>query len=288
MTRISTIACLLFILSGANAQGIPAGISEIDYPNNGEPLTLYTYKPPSYTTGPLIIVFHGVKRNASDYRDYAVNLAERFGAIVVAPHFDTLRFPTERYQRGGVLKDGKVQSTEKWTYAMIPGMVDFVRRSAGQPDIPYYLIGHSAGGQFLVRMAAFLPGKPERIIAANPGSDLFPTTDQPFGYGFGKLPAELSNDRILRDYLSAPLTLYLGTDDIYPRPSFDDSPEAMKQGRHRLERGRNCFTFAKELAARKGWPFNWRIVETPGIGHDAARMFAAPESKDALFGREQP
>jgi hypothetical protein len=133
-------------------------------------------------------------------------------------------------------------------------------------------------------MAAFLPGKPERIIAANPGSDLFPTTDQPFGYGFGNLPKELSDEGVLKEYLASPLTLYLGTDDIYPRPSFDDSPEAMKQGRHRLERGRNCYAYAKALAQQKGWPFNWRIVETPGIGHDAAKMFAAPEMQEALFG----
>lgn len=285
MNRILPIALLLLCLTDTVAQDIPAGLSEIRYENGGEPIALYTYKPPSFSSGPLIVVFHGVKRNAADYRDYAVNLAERFGAIVVAPLFDTLRFPTERYQRGGVLHKGKVQPASKWTYSMVPGIVDFVRNSERQPAMPYYLIGHSAGGQFLVRLAAFMPGNPERIIAANPGSDLFPTTDQPFGYGFGRLPPELSSDRVLKDYLAAPLTLYLGTDDIYPRPSFDDSPEAMKQGMHRLERGRNCFNYAKSLAERRGWPFNWRIVETPGIGHDAARMFAAPESKDAIFGK---
>jgi dienelactone hydrolase len=287
MNRMVPIALLLLCLIDSVAQDIPAGLSELSYENGGEPLTLYTYKPPSYTSGPLIVVFHGVKRNAADYRDFAVNLAERFGAIVVAPLFDSLRFPSERYQRGGVVSKGKAQPTSKWTYSMVPGVVDFVRRSEKSPSMPYYLIGHSAGGQFLVRMAAFLPGKPERIIAANPGSDLFPTTDQPFGYGFGKLPAELSDERVLKDYLAAPLTLYLGTDDVYPRPSFDDSPEAMKQGRHRLERGRNCYAYAKALAERKGWLFNWRIVETPGIGHDAARMFAAPEAQDALFGKSQ-
>jgi hypothetical protein len=125
-----------------------------------------------------------------------------------------------------------------------------------------------------------------RIVAANPGSLLFPTRDQDFGYGFGGLPSELSGDDVMRRYLAAPLTLYLGTDDIYPRPSFDDSPAGMKQGAHRLERGRNCFAAAEKLARERGWAFNWRKVETPGIGHDAAFMFAAKEAGDALFGKK--
>ena len=34
-----------------------------------------------------------------------------------------------------------------------------------------------------------------------------------------------------------------------------------------------------------GWEFNWRIVETEGIGHDAAFMFAAKAAGDAIFGK---
>jgi hypothetical protein len=97
--------------------------------------------------------------------------------------------------------------------------------------------------------------------------------------------SELSSDDVIRRYLAAPLTFYLGTDDIYPRPSFDDSPPAMKQGANRLERGRACFAAAQRLARERGWAFNWRKVETPGIGHDAAAMFAAKEAGDALFGK---
>ncbi len=184
------------------------------------------------------------------------------------------------------MKSDKVQPQEKWTYSMVPGIVDHVRKIEKNNSIPYYLIGHSAGGQFLVRMAAFLPGEAKRIVAANPGSDLFPTTAQQFGYGFGGLPEALSNNNVLKSYLAAPLTLYLGTDDIRPEHNFDESAEGMVQGKSRLERGRNCYAFAKALAKKNGWAFNWRKVETPGIDHDAARMFAAKEVEDALFGKD--
>ncbi len=58
----------------------------------------------------------------------------------------------------------------------------------------------------------------------------------------------------------------------------------MKQGPHRLGRNRAFFEMAEKMAKSRGWVFNWRKVETPGIEHDAARMFAAREMEDALFG----
>jgi len=204
----------------------------------------------------------------------------------VAPRFDKERFPLERYQRGGLVdKEGRVQPPERWTYAAVPRLVERIRADEGRPALPYYLIGHSAGGQFLVRLAAFLPTEAGRIVAANPGSHLFPTRERDFGYGFGALPVELSSDEVLRRYLAAPLTLYLGTGDTLVEANLDQSPAAMLQGGNRLERGRACFAFAAELARARGWTFGWRKVETPGIGHDAAEMFAAPEVAAAIFGR---
>lgn len=289
MNVISLRACLVIFalgLGGLRAEPLPKGPGRIECLNGSEPITLFTYKPPTYKDGPLLVICHGLQRNAEDYRNFAITLAERFHAIVVAPLFDTARFPTARYQRGGLVgADGKTAPPEQWTYAVVPRIVAQVRERESKAQLPYYLIGHSAGGQFLVRLAAFMPGEAVRIVAANPGSHLFPTRDQAFGYGFGGLPAELSNDDTIRRYLAAPLTIYLGTDDIYPRPNFDDSPEGRVQGAHRLERGRACFAAAQTLARERGWAFNWRQVETPGIGHDAAAMFAAKEADDALFGK---
>ncbi len=267
------------------AAPLPAGPGREEFPNAGEPLTLFTYKPPTYRDGPLVLVFHGVQRNAEDYRNYAITLAERFKAIVVTPLYDRDRFPLARYQRGGIVDDaGRAQPAEKWTYATVPRLVAYLREREGRPELPYYLIGHSAGGQFLVRLAAFLPGEAKRIVAANAGSHLFPTRERDFGYGFGGLPPELAGDDVLRRYLAAPLTLYQGTGDVIVTSSLDVSEPALRQGPHRLARGRAVFEFAAELARARGWAFNWRKVETPGIAHEAAFMFAAPEAEDALFG----
>jgi len=288
MNLFSCWAPFASVLVGAVAlrsAPLSTGKGVIECANGAEPIAVFTYKPPHYHDGPIFVVFHGAERDAEDSRDSMIPAADKFGAIVVAPLFDKERFPTWRYQFGGILdKQGKAQAPESWTFAVVPKIVAHVRSLERAPTLPYYLIGHSAGGQFLVRLAALLPGDATRIIAVNPGSELFPTREQDFPFGFGKLPPGLSNDDDLRTYLAVPLVLYLGTNDTYPKPSFDDSPPAMKQGNSRLARGRNCLLFAASLARKRGWMLKWRKVEAPNIGHKAAAMFDAAEMADALFG----
>lgn len=268
------------------AAPMPAGIGSQEITTTGGVIKVFTYKPSLYRDGPLVVVFHGVNRNAEDYRNFAIAVAERFKVLVAAPLFDKERFPADAYIRGGLLnKDGSLRPREQWTYALVPQLVAALRAGEGKPGLPYYLLGHSAGGQFLARLAAFYPTEAKRIVAGNPGSHLFPRRDWDFGYGFGKLPPEISDDAALQHYLAAPLTIYLGTGDILTdSENLDRSPEALRQGAFRLARGRACFEFAQKLAAERGWTFNWRKVETPGIGHDGGGMFAAPEMGEALLG----
>jgi len=281
---------LLFVTLPFYAAGqLPAGLGHFILGNNGEPIEVFSYKPPTYTDGPLIVMIHGSDRNAEDHRNWAVNMAERFGAIVVAPLFDKTRFNDERYKRtGGVLLEGKLQPRETWTFNILLRLVAEVRAREEKPQLPYYIIGHSGGGQLVVRMALFMPGEAKRFVACNPGSYPFPHPTVRFPYGLGGLPAELTDDAALRRFYAQPLTLFLGTGDVWQLASdyFDLSPDAMKQGPVRLARGQNFFETSRQNAATHGWPFHWRIVETPRIAHDAQRMFAARELAEAFFGPE--
>jgi len=280
---VQSLAAKSFDSQPTVVKSIPVGSAQFTMPTP-DPITVFTYKPAGFNNGPLLVVFHGVDRNAEEYRNHAICMAEKFKAIVVAPRFDAARFKSERYQQGGVLCNGKLQPQDQWTYAIVLRLVNLMRTREGRPDMSYYLIGHSAGGQFLARMAAFMPGDACRIVASNPSSYLFPTRDLPFGYGFANLPPGLNNDDVMRNYLATPLTFYLGTGDTTPAAHFDDSPIAMKQGASRVERGRACFAMARKLAAKRKWVFNWRKIETRGVGHSASRMFAAKEVEYALFG----
>ncbi|MEO5960024.1 MAG: hypothetical protein ABIR80_12980 [Opitutaceae bacterium] len=281
----SSVLVLFVAASALRAEPISAGRGRVEFSFGGAPLTLFTYKPVGYREGPLLVVFHGVVRNAEEYRNFAIPMADRFGAMLVAPLLDEQRFPEEWYQRGGLLDaDGKAKPREAWMFNVVGAIVADVRAREARPALPYYLIGHSAGAQFLVRLAAYLPGEARRIVAGNAGSLLFPSREHLFGYGLGGLPPEVSDDAMLQRYFAAPLTLYLGTGDTTPRRRFDASEAGMKQGPHRLARNRTFFALAESMAKARGWTFNWRKVETPDIDHDAARMFAAKEVEDALFG----
>jgi dipeptidyl aminopeptidase/acylaminoacyl peptidase len=264
---------------------IPVGSSRFVVQLQDLPIEVFAYKPESYQGKRMIFVHHGTLRNADEYRDHARSMAERFGALVIAPRFDRGRFPSSRYHYGGIVdRKGKARAPADWTWAAIPELAEIVRRMERKRKLPYWLIGHSAGGQFVARLSAFQKTGAVRYVAANPGSELVPTRDMPFGYGFGDLPPELSSDEQLRFYLSQPLTLYLGTLDNKPDAYFATNPVAMRQGGGRLQRGRFCYEVAKKLAAERGWDFNWRIVEAEGVGHDHQKMFNHPACEDALFG----
>jgi pimeloyl-ACP methyl ester carboxylesterase len=283
-TALSIFVAIQALLVCVTAAPIPQGLSRMEVGSGTNAITVFTYKPQNYHGGPLVMVFHGLLRNAEDYCRNSIPLANRYGVIIAAPLFSTNQYDNEEYQRGGVIKKGNVQPCENWTYARLPAIVETVRQAEHESALPYYFIGHSGGGQFLMRLAALYPMEAKRIVACNPGSDLFPRRDWKFGYGFGGLPNDLSDDAAMRRYFAAPLTLCLGLDDIDPHhPELDRSAAAELQGAFRLERGRNCFEAAQKLAQEHGWQFNWRKVEVPGIAHDGKAMLAAKEVQESLF-----
>jgi hypothetical protein len=259
MIKGNRIGAVIVVLSCALVA--PATMAAPIAPGNGQQtvdiagtrMTVFTYRSPNCSDPSLLLVFHGVARNARAYRDYARPLADRNCLLLAAPLFDQRDFPGWRYQRGGIVKGGAVQQE-------------------GRP-LAYSLLGHSAGGQFLERLAAFVPTQARRIVVANPGSYVLPSVDVAAPYGLGKVYAGAAGEAQLRRYLELPLTIYLGEDDT--RDDRDDSSEARAQGASRHQRGVN-------VAQARGWAFNWRLVELPGVGHSASKMFAAPQASDAL------
>lgn len=248
-------------------------------------LEAFAYRPESWDGKRMLMVLHGVLRNADEYRDHAVGMGDRFGMLVIAPCFDAERFPSRAYQRGGILReDGSAALPAEWTYARIPELAAAVRERTGRPELKHWILGHSAGGQFVLRMSAFQATGAERLVAANPGSVLMPDLQEPFGYGFGGLPEALAGESRLRTYLAAPLTLYLGTADDHPDEYFDDSEGAMVAGGGRHQRNLALYWTAKTLAKERGWEFGWRLVEATGVAHDHEAMFSHPQCEVALFG----
>jgi pimeloyl-ACP methyl ester carboxylesterase len=274
-------ALLALLLCGPlQAAPIPPGSGHQVADLGGVRLTIYTYRP-QCADPTILLVFHGLNRNADRYRDHARSLGDRLCMLVVAPKFDKERFPTWRYQRGGIVdRHGVVQPPERWTGRLVLQLVAWLRTQEGRP-LAYSMIGHSAGGQFLSRVAAFIPNEARRMVVANPSTWVFPSVGVDAPYGLRRAYSRGEADARLRRYLAAPVTVFLGQEDEGDR-NRNDSDEAVAQGETRHDRGLNVFAAARKAAQTTGAPLNWRLVELPGVGHSASKMFSSREALDAL------
>lgn len=254
----------------------------------GEAIEVFAYKPAQYAGGDILLVLHGLGTNAPGYRDYAIPLADKLGFLVIAPLFDRQRFPTWRYQTGGLVRNTRgdgpftVEPETQWMGRTFLAIIDAVRAAEGRPQAGYSLIGHSAGGQTLSRFAAFTPHAAKHIVIANPSTWLWPTTQERFPFGFGGLPPAMTGDDTLRRYLAQPVTLLLGTADNQRDADLNVTAGADRQGANRFERGHNFYRTARELAQARGWAFNWTLLEVPDVGHSGRRMLGSSEAATAL------
>jgi pimeloyl-ACP methyl ester carboxylesterase len=286
-------ALLLACAFAGRSEPIPAGNGQRTLSVSGTTIEIHSYKPGHYEGGPLLITLHGLNRNAAGYLGHSRPLADRYGLLVIAPRFDRERFPTWRYQGGGIARYGdpidsrslQLEPESQWTARLLIELIERIRVEENRPDLPYYLLGHSAGAQLLSRFAAFVPNAARRIVIANPSTYLWPTRDIGFPYGFGALPDALGNDEAIRRYLAQPVTIFLGTADVTRGANLNVSESAMRQGPNRYQRGLRVFHTAREVAHDKGWAFNWRLVEAPSVGHSARRMYSSPQVEAAFFAK---
>lgn len=289
--------CMLLCLTGARLASaeLPLGKSRQDIDLNDVRITFFSYKPKAYAGGPLIVTFHGSEPHAAFALNAMIPLANAELAIVIAPEFDKERFPRWAYQLGGIAarheRDGRVEFVERppehWTGGIVLELIRRIRDEEGRQDLPYYLVGHSGGAQFLSRFAAFVANEAQRIVLTNAGTYLFPDEDRAFPYGFGGLSPALRSDEQMRRYLASPITILLGTEDLQ-RWGLNQSRGAERQGLSRYERGVNVFNAANRRAADRGWMCNWRLIDVPEVGHSSKGMYSSPEARTALFGRPAP
>lgn len=257
------------------------GSSQLVTDASGSLIKIFLYRP-NCDNPSILIVFHGLNRKAKRSRDNAKSIADNACLMVFAPLFDRDNFPNWRYHRAGVVRHKRVQPFSLWTASVLKALIDFSRKHVENPNAKIYLFGHSAGGQFLSRSFAYTSfPQVERVVIANPSVYVEPSLDVDAPYGFAGI---FDNDKALsrlKAYLSSPISIYLGTNDV-EKKYLVDTATANRQGRNRYERGRHIFLYAMLEAARQHTPFSWKLVEACGIGHSSARMIEATEMMVAL------
>ncbi|SFA44117.1 Alpha/beta hydrolase family protein [Paracoccus halophilus] len=281
-TQRSIAAAFLGMIGTATASAYSGEVLRQMADVDGQRLQVFSYRPKGCASPAILMIFHGNSRTAESYLEAAIPLADRGCFALYAPLFDRDRFPSWAYHRGGVAEDGRLRSEEDWTVDMVDDLLTWARQQEGRPDAPGYLFGHSAGGQFLSRVAAYgMPAGVRRVILANPSTYVLPTRNEDAPYGYGGLAEDEETTGWMRDYLAAPITIYLGERDTGDE-DLTMTDAAIRQGRNRLERGELTFAKARDIAKERGWSFNWTLVEARDVGHSARGMLQAEEMTEAL------
>ena len=217
---------------------------------------------------PVVIVMHGVRRNADDYARNWRELAKEYGFRIYAPEFSQRDFKgAELYNLGGIGTD------HPSSYAAIEPLFASIMERGGTTD-GYYLFGHSAGAQFVHRALLFEDLAHLKLaFSANAGWYTMPdeTLDWPYG-----IKGTAADEDDLRTWFGKPMMILLGEEDTDPRDrNLRRSMEALKQGPHRFARGVTFINAAKAKADELGVPLIWRGGTVPGVAHDNAGMAIA-------------
>jgi hypothetical protein len=291
--RIAALTLCAPLCAQFPAEALKPGLGSFTFQdpkvNLGRPLRVW-YRVPEVIKAdtPVLMVMHGVRRDGERYRDDWAGVAGRHAAVLLCPEFSLADFPSDsQYNFGNVYpgpaEDGLLPEPRpeaEWSYSCLDPIFEAVVARLKLQTQGYLLYGHSAGSQFVHRMAFFKPGaKAKQIVSANAGWYMFPDPAIRFPYGLGGTPCDPAR---VRQALALPMTILLGDQDIDPgHKDLRRTPGAMRQGRFRLERGKAYFAAAREQAERLKTPFNWKLVLAPGVAHSDKNM--APFAEKVLF-----
>ncbi|MBI2258214.1 MAG: PKD domain-containing protein [Flavobacteriia bacterium] len=263
------------------------------------------YKASNYNpiTSPLVFVNHGVGGTGFGACNDFKTIADRRGALVVGIYFDSISGSLSH--QGAETYPTPIDTNYSCDIKLPPTSVlktiyRTVLAHENRSEIPTYMIGFSAGGQFANRYNVHRQIYPDSIpfrmiVSSSAYAYLFPTDtlngEHLYGYfGFGAsqdqfFPCDeysyLFNNRCethIAEYYQSNYGILIGTADNAFLAEY-------VQGDNRYERAYNLYHFGLEDAQQQGLEFNWHYEEIPGIGHDTYGMyntFRNPEDTSSI------
>ena len=268
------------------------GTGSIEYtfhpPLAHRPVKLYFHIPEhgDPTTMPILFAMHGADRIGANQIENWRSIANERHVMVFAPQFSTPPYLENDYQFAGISGSSTSwvnRDPETWTATLIEHMFDWVKEQTGNTNATYDFWGHSAGGQITHRTLCFLPNPRMRmVVSSNPSAWVVPTTAG-YGTALHGYPHSLRGTpygaSFIADYLARPLVVHIGTNDTATSqavdPSLSMTAGSVAQGASRYDRAHFFYNFGRQAAQTAGVPFNWRIVEVPGVGHSSRGMVQA-------------
>ena len=246
------------------------------------------YKPVTYdSTSALLIGIHGSGDNGTHTISRLQSMADRRNCLLVAPSYFGVQSALINWP-DTIAGVGVLDATS----IIMKEMYDQIKRKEVRDSISTYMIGFSAGGQFVSRYLLtrqlYNDSIPLRMsVSADPYFYTFPTDTfngvaMPWLCGF--LPIQhlvgystyvdsiysfLCNDNALQ-YYNENYGVLIGTGDTI---AFTDGPCGMIQGSNRYERAQTFYAFCDSNAVNRGTTLKWAYAEVPGIGHDENGLY---------------
>lgn len=222
----------------------------------------YLHVPAGNTEGaPVIVVVHGISRNALQHVRAFGSQAARQGFVTIAPRFSRQAFPG--YQRLGRCGAGGTSIPQ----AALEEILGEAHAATGADTSSVFMSGFSGGAQFAHRFALCTPGRVRGLVLASAGWYTFPDTLEPFPRGVGTAPLAQGLD--VARLLQVPTLVVVGDQDTRRDGAFNASGALdLQQGRTRVERGRNWVDAMQKAADRAGEGPHFSFGTMPGCGHN--------------------
>ncbi len=292
-------AILVYIFQ-TNAQSIPYGTSQDSvevYP--GEIHYLHYYKPLNYDpiNSPIIFAIHGLGMTGNSEINDLYSIADRRFALIVAPDMHS------NWASGTDLYFPDSSSNCVWWYPKVLNKIyKHILERESRDSISSYLIGFSAGGQFVTRYMLIRQGVMDSIpfimaVSTNPyfytfctatlsGQDMF----YPCGLKWGiyntpncnpnssLIPLPFACDEHVLQYYNENYAVLIGSADT----AINGTGCELVQGANRYERAQNFYHFSDSDAVARGTTLKWQYGEVPGVGHDENLMYNTILAGDSM------
>lgn len=266
-----------------------------------------------------VVVVHGGARHAKqDYQEMMTAAGADAWAdehtIVLAPWFPTAADEPGSHHaywdaQGWKIGANAIAPAGLSSFAVMDSLLASLADPQRFPRLTHItMAGHSSGGQFTQRYAAFgqAPNWLHRIsftyAPMNPSSYVYFDAQRPDTHGMFHLPnevscpnyndykyglqartgyvAELTATQASAQYASRQVTLFNGSQDDYQNGDMDNDCAAMLEGPDRATRGANYVNYIHNRYPNAP---HTRVV-IAGVGHHSKEMFTSPLAQTALFG----
>jgi len=135
----------------------------------------------------------------------------------------------------------------------------FVQIQTDNTTDGYIVFGFGGGAQLVHRMVLFMPdARISKAVAANSGWYTFPDFETVYPYGLKK--SGLKTGDIKKAFEKELIVMVGSWDRDENKPGLNKTRQAMRQGKHQLERAQNFLKVAEQTSREMNAPLNWRLV----------------------------